>query len=415
MNGQISQFWTDILPERIKQYITRHAILMLIPVIMILTGCQNRMQMESSWTAKDTKADADEARENDSLADSEKPKVTDPYKAFLNGELTVSLEEQQVYIDQLFWDNDIEYCYWDIDGDDSDELHIRDPHAYYIIKTDNETPRILFENWWQYEPVATDGLCGILRYDFQYSSGQMEFIRINADGSRQSDGLLRWFDENKSGSMDEKDYFTGCDSMSQYLQSMEEYTAIQAENRLQWRSRHLKHFATWQEAYIDFIQKIHVTLPFPEDHFEYSFIYVDDDHIPELYIFTGGMASGELILSFYNGKIRALNRDRVGIQYLEHGGRLYSGAGNTGFYPSNVYMLSQGEFTEIGTGWCSECVDDQRIVGYEYYWENVPVTEEQFEASINELIDLSKCIEPAELYSESEALEILRAISKGKK
>lgn len=54
------------------------------------------------------------------------------YKLFLNGELTAAQKvyiryieedpkEEQVTIDELFWNNDIEYCFGDIDGDGSTE------------------------------------------------------------------------------------------------------------------------------------------------------------------------------------------------------------------------------------------------------------------------------------------------------
>lgn len=411
MSGQILRFWADILPERIKQYPIRHAILMLLPVIMVLSGCQSNMQAESSQTAQDAASDKDKTPEPDLLADSEDFDDREIYEDFLGGRLTTELEGQQVCIDELFWSNDIEYCFWDIDDDGCDELHVRDDTIYYAVKIQDETPEIIFEGWWQYEPVAADGLCGILRSSSQYGSGDLEFIRMNADGSQESDGWMHWSDQNKNGIIDGEDFFIGCENADQYFQFLNQYTAMQEKNKLKWAGRQLKQFDTWQEAYVDFIQKIHITIPLPEPKFEYLLIYVDADYIPELYIYTGGMASGELIVSFYDGKVRALNRGRVGIQYLKHGGLLYGETGAMGFYPSNVYQLEKGEFSEIGTGWYTDGIDDQGNMYFEYYWEDVPVTEEQFEASINELIDTSKCVIPdmldSMLYSEDEILAIL--------
>lgn len=414
MNGQISQLWTDILSEKIGGFVIRHAVLIFLPVIMVLTGCQNNMQMESSWTARDVEAEHGDAREAEPSTD---PKTLDDreiYEDFLDGRLTTELEERQIYIDELFWSNDIEYCFWDIDGDGCDELHVMDNIVYYAVKVQDETPRIIFEGWWHYEPVAAGGLCGILHSSSQYGSGDLEFIRMNADSSQESDGWMHWSDQNKNGIIDGEDFFIGCENADQYFQFLNQYTAMQEKNKLKWINRRLKHFDTWQEAYIDFIHKLHITIPLPEPEFEYLLIYVDADYIPELYIDTGGMASGELIVSFYDGKVRALNRGRVGIQYLKHSGLLYGGTGAMGFYPSNVYQLEKGEFSEIGTGWYSDGIDDQGNIYFEYYWEDVPVTEEQFEASINELIDTSKCVMPdmldSILYSEDEILAILNVI-----
>ena len=119
------------------------------------------------------------------------------------------------------------------------------------------------------------------------------------------------------------------------------------------------------------------------------------------------MASGEIIVSFYDGHIGTMNRDRIGISYIEYGGLLFNGNGVMGLYPCNVYALGKGVFSEIGTGWNSEYDDEQGNICYDYYWEDRPVTEEEFEAYIDELIDTSKCVEPSLLYSENEILKIL--------
>ena len=141
----------------------------------------------------------------------------------------------------------------------------------------------------------------------------------------------------------------------------------------------------------------------------YSLIYVDDDDIPELFFFTGSMAGGEVIVSFYDGSVRAMNRERSGMKYIEHGGLLYNGNGNTGFYPCNIYMLEKGVFSEIGTGWYAEYSDEEGSLRYEYFWEGKAVTEAEFEAHIDELIDREKCVEPSVMYSEEEMLERLAA------
>ena len=262
----------------------------------------------------------------------------------------------------------------------------------------------MFEGWWCYEPIVTDELCGIVSYIS--GSEDIEFFRLGADGSMEGDGRFHWFDENNNGNIDEEDQFLGPEDidMEQYVQYVEKITIGQQENELEWTVRKLKNFVTWQEAYIDFINKIHVTTY--DIEFEYSLIYVDADDIPELYIDAGVSVLGEIIVSFYNGKIGTMQRDRGGIAYIEHGGLLYNGNGAMGFYPFNVYMLEKGVFSEIGTGECYERIEGD-ILYYDYFWENKAVTEAEFKAYIAELIDTSECISPSLLYSEDEILKIL--------
>lgn len=395
--------------ESFNGHAIRDTILILMLTIMVLTGCKHDIHEDFSATTKNAEYDEIETREPDILNDLEKLDSMEIYERFLNGELTVEWEEQQVLINKLFWDNDIEYCFFDIDGDGSEELHVKDSTIYYAVKVQNETPQIIFDGWWIYEPIMTDKLCGILYHLYGYGYEKIEYIEISADGSMESDGVLGWSDENEDGNIDEEDSFFGREGIDidQYIQYREEHIAEQAENMLEWTGKRLKNFGTWQEAYADFINKIHVTVRFSDDAFRYSLIYVDSDDIPELYIDTGTMASGEIIVSFYDGNIGTMNRDRCGIKYIEHGGLLYNANGAMGSYPCNVYMLERGKFSEIGTGCQYERVDEQENTYFDYYWEGRAVTETEYNAYINELIDTSKCVEPSLLYLEDEILEIL--------
>lgn len=413
------------MKERFKRYICGYRILLLVHLMAVLSGCGNDAYTDSSEgmeSVENLDADVDVKLEADNEA------VLDPmeiYERFLDGKLSVELKEKQVTISNLFWDNDIKYCFLDIDGDGIDELHIKDNMRYYAIKAVDGAPQILFKGWWYYEPIATDELSGILcNYNGGYGSEDIEFLQINPDGSTESDGEFRWHDKNKNGIMNAEDSFDmyiGYDDslekyvgyedidMEQYIQYKNEHSAQQSGYELEWTDRRLKEFATWQEAYIDFLKKPSATIWVSgSDSEDYSLIYVDDDDTPELYFYTGGAVYGETIVSFYEGKVRAMNRERGGINYIEYGGLLYSGWGNMGFYPCNIYMLEKGEFSEIGTGCIRESFDDENtFIGYAYYWEGKEVTETEYEECIKEKIDKSKCIEPSVLYSRDEMLEML--------
>lgn len=416
-------------------------ILLFLSAAVVLTGCGSNSYADSfeavenvEYSETDTRDEEVEqeedmaaSQESEVLNDSEKPEIENDadlsameiYELFLNGELMVVQEKESVYISDLFWDNDIEYCFGDIDGDGNEELHIRDNNLYYTIKAEDETPRIFFEGWRGYEPVVTDELCGILYYSKRYGFEEIDFIIMDADGSKVSREYFYWYDENENGSMDENDYFNAKNfgdynseetDMEQYVQHRDEQFARQARNTLEWTGRRCKDFASWQEAYIDFVNKPYSTTYRSEyGGDEYSLIYVDNNDVPELYIFTGGMAGGEIIVSFYDGKVRAMNRGRIGIAYMEYGGLLYSAAGSAGTYPINVYMLEKGEFSEIGTGWFTEHQYDDELqeICYSYFWEDSPVTEAEFETHINKLIDMLNCIEPPVLYTKDEILEII--------
>lgn len=309
--------------------------------------------------------DETETQEPEVPDNSGNPNIMEIYENFLKGTLMIEREGQQVRVNELFWDNEIEYCYIDMDGDGRDELHIRDSAVYYVIKAGEEVLQIIFESWWDCEPVVADKRCGF--------------------------------------------WITGTEAidMERYVQYREEQIANRAENELEWTNRRLKEFVTWQEAYIDFINKPERTIWTSGTSPDYSLIYVDNDDIPELYINTGYSAGGEFVVSFYDGNVRALNRDRGGIKYMEYGGLFYSDWGNAGFYPCDVYMLERGTFSEIGTGWYSDYADEQGNIYFDYFWDGRAVTEAAYESHIDELIDRSKCTEPSLMYSKGEILEVL--------
>ena len=352
------------------------------------------------------------------------------YERFLNGEITAEREGQQVYIDELFWKNDIRYCFLDIEGDGSGELQIRDDFAYYVVKVQGGALRIIWEDWEGYEPVITDERCGFLFYWHEDIYELTVFRKISADGRTAEEDSYDWIDRNQNGIIDEGDsldwsgwvdrnqngiedegdsYYNYEDiDIEQYLQGREKYMAMLAETEPEWTDRRLKTFTSWQEAYIDFIQKIHVIEDEPVDEIRYSLIYVDTDDVPELYVdidMTWSPLRGENIISFYDGKIGCLHHVG-GLEYVERGGRLY-GMGGAVEYRHIVYMLEKGEFSEIGMGSHRACVDEQGAVCYEYFWEGSPVTVDEINACVDALIDRSKCVEPSLLNSEAEILEIL--------
>ena len=123
--------------KKIKRNITRYTTLLLLPVIVLLSACGNNADVdsvetaESAETVENIESDREsikndevdityeivETQEDEAAKNSEKVEAnydtdlspTEVYELFLNGELTVELEEEQVTIDKLFWGNDIEY------------------------------------------------------------------------------------------------------------------------------------------------------------------------------------------------------------------------------------------------------------------------------------------------------------------
>lgn len=150
----------------LKKYMT--ACAMIICVMTSISGCESDVTVEFSEIVENVDYDTDIAQESNVTDDSETVNYTEIYDRFLEGEAAVEWMGQQVQINELFWDNDIEYCLLDIDGDGGEELQIRDSVIYYVVKVQDQIPVIIFEGRWGYEPIVTNKLCGLVNDWYKY-------------------------------------------------------------------------------------------------------------------------------------------------------------------------------------------------------------------------------------------------------
>lgn len=172
----------------------------------------------------------------------------------------------------------------------------------------------------------------------------------------------------------------------------------------------------WETAYADYIYSICEDNETSID-MSFSLIFLDDDDIPELFIGTGGEAGGEIVLTYYNNEIVSQHLSRLGSQYIERSGLIYTNTGHMGVYPVEIRKLVNGEFLEIASG--KEMFrSSKENLGYElddegqpisdYVWEGETVTEEEFYAKIDEAFDREQGIWPERCYSAKEMISKLR-------
>ncbi len=174
----------------------------------------------------------------------------------------------------------------------------------------------------------------------------------------------------------------------------------------------------WRKAYIDYLEKGNGTVVFSEysSMFTYTLVYVDDDDIPELLIDTGSALGGELIATFYCGKVIEEHLSRIGSEYIEKGGLIYTDTGHMDYYPVTITKLENGTFSVIGSGLASisdeEAKKRSEDPHYEYElsfeWEGRPVTVEEYRAEIGKLYDMDRSKSPNNYYSYDEFLYLLK-------
>lgn len=148
----------------------------------------------------------------------------------------------------------------------------------------------------------------------------------------------------------------------------------------------------WLSAYMDYVENGN----FDSDAYcGYSFIYLDNDEIPELVIHGSYVAAGNIICSYYNGLISELQT--ASFSYLEKQGLLCNSDGNMGYYYDIVYSLENGEFTKIAEGNYGDDGD---------YWNGEQVTADEYHNALAQVYNEENAIYDSENYSSiSEAYE----------
>lgn len=174
----------------------------------------------------------------------------------------------------------------------------------------------------------------------------------------------------------------------------------------------------WSKAYSEYLKAGTEEISFEdnEQSITYALIYLDEDDIPELLIDTGIQASGEIVVTYHDGKIVEHYLYRIGSQYIEKSGLIYTDTGHMDYYPVIITKLEDGIFKEIASG--IRYVSDEDYMklredpNYPYTltfeWDGKTVTEDDFNASIAEYYDIDKGIYPNNYLSYGEMLYYLK-------
>ncbi|MBF1006807.1 MAG: carboxypeptidase regulatory-like domain-containing protein, partial [Lachnospiraceae bacterium] len=116
----------------------------------------------------------------------------------------------------------------------------------------------------------------------------------------------------------------------------------------------------------------------------YSFIYLDDDYIPELVIDTGVQASGTNIVTYANRAVGTTVGPNVG--YIERYNLLLVVGGHQGEYYDAVYSIRNGDLVEVWRGMWEENVDENGNFIYRYYINSEEVSQEEYRSRLSNLV-----------------------------
>lgn len=193
--------------------------------------------------------------------------------------------------------------------------------------------------------------------------------------------------------------------------------------------------SVWAQIYYDYLSKDREDIDYYD--FDYSFIYLDSDDIPELYL-SGYFSTGSCLFYISQGEVQEEWINEGG-EYIDGSGLLHSTYGEMGF-SDGLYQLEDGDIKELARGYGilnpeytgenwwelldrwwggNEITREQYEELNEMFtvrWNDEEITFEEYEHRFKELFDTTRaipCYEEKYGYSFDKVLSLLRSAIMG--
>ncbi|WP_173020129.1 MULTISPECIES: sigma-70 family RNA polymerase sigma factor [unclassified Eubacterium (in: firmicutes)] len=170
----------------------------------------------------------------------------------------------------------------------------------------------------------------------------------------------------------------------------------------------------WQNAYMNYIGEREKGNEASMD-IEYNLVYIDDDDVPELLVYSGYTAGGGNVVTYYDNSIKDQYVANYGVSYIEKSGLFTSSAGRMDSYGDIVYRLNKGTFEELGHGkfgiFNEVNPSDYGEDRYEYFWNDQKVTKEEYDEELKKVYAGDIVVPDDEMYSAEEIIDKIEAFS----
>lgn len=196
------------------------------------------------------------------------------------------------------------------------------------------------------------------------------------------------------------DAFDGCDKLTDvyFLGSEEQWNDIDIAERNENLSNAKIHFncnqnnepPEWKNLYIDYIENELLSGYCSYDR--YDIVYLDDDNIPEILLFSSSPTLGSALLCISNGKVNIVDNIGYGdCLYIEREGLLRTLHIKMGIYTYRIYTLESEEFKEMHNGGAISHYDIQTDTEwFSCSWDGESVSQEEFNNKLEQAFDVSK-------------------------
>lgn len=145
----------------------------------------------------------------------------------------------------------------------------------------------------------------------------------------------------------------------------------------------------WKKAYYQYLLGMDLS-----NYDGFSLVYVNDDEIPELYLFGNCEAVGQVFATYAGGQVKELFLGRLYSTYSERGNLIISSDGHMGYFYDIVYAIENGDFVELHNGEYYEVTDSAGNPVFDsagsclltYSWDGQTVSVQEYENLLKEAI-----------------------------
>ena len=170
----------------------------------------------------------------------------------------------------------------------------------------------------------------------------------------------------------------------------------------------------WKKAYFQYMVKENLL----SEQWSYSFIYVDDDLVPELVADSGVEAGGCIVMTYKDGKVDAFQTARLGLCYIERSNIINNSAGHMGYYYDRIYKIVNGKWVNIVNGEYSGFENEAnperdeetgRPLCKDYVWDGKIVTKDEYNESLRRIYNEDNAVSPQIYFSLNEMVAFLES------
>lgn len=173
---------------------------------------------------------------------------------------------------------------------------------------------------------------------------------------------------------------------------------------IQWVSQFMMEVSSneWKEAYINYVNEHGNTYDSFGHAMEiYKLVNINNDSIPELYINFGSTAGGDVICTYYDGKVLEQPMWNYGFSYIEGQNIFRDAGGHMDVYHDKIYSIENDQFVLLHEGNYGAAdnshvqFDSDGYPIYDYYWDGTEVSSEtEYMNLLNEVYNAQQAITP---------------------